>query len=248
MLTKITIVTATFNSGLTLSDCLNSVSSQHTASEHLIIDGGSTDNTLAIARSYPHISRIVSECDNGLYDAMNKGIALASCNVIGILNSDDFYANDQVLSKVAEIFEDSSIDTCYGDLQYVAADETSKIIRNWKAGEFSLNGFHWGWMPPHPTLFVRRRIYEKYGMFNLDLGSAADYELMLRFLVKNKVTTKYIPEVLVKMRNGGVSNRSFKNRINANRMDRKAWNVNGLRPYPWTTIIKPLRKIPQYLF
>ena len=215
--------------------------------------------------------RVVSEPDNGIYEGMNKGLRLATGDVVGILNADDFYAGPDVLAKVAKVFQDPAVDSCYGDLLYVeeepgdglsvksdgrkaqgagitAKEEKQfKIVRYWKSGDFKPERFYWGWMVPHPTFFVRRSVYEKYGLFNLDLGSAADYELMLRFLVKHRISTVYIPEVLVKMRVGGTSNASLKNRINANRMDRKAWEVNGLRPYPWTIPLKPLRKIPQWL-
>lgn len=247
MTIKISIITATLNSASTVRDCLESISSQSFDAQHIIIDGDSSDGTLEIVRSYPHVSSIVSDPDSGIYEAMNKGIALSTGNVIGILNSDDFYENSNVLAKVAEKFKKNNLDSCYGDLQYVHANNTLKVLRHWKSGQFSSNSFFWGWMPPHPTFFVRRRVYEKYGRFNLDLGSSADYELMLRFLVKESISTAYIPEVLVKMRFGGASNSSVTNRIKANRMDRKAWNVNGLKPYPWTIWIKPLRKIVQYL-
>lgn len=166
--------------------------------------------------------------------------------MIGILNSDDYYASHDVLTMVSNTFENDSIDACYGDLVYIDSKDTRKITRNWKSGSFHPRKFYWGWMPPHPTFFVRRSIYEKYGVFNLFLGSAADYELMLRFLGKHRISTVYIPKVLVKMRSGGTSNVSLKNRLKANRMDRKAWEVNGLKPYPWTIYMKPLRKIPQY--
>lgn len=242
----ISIITATFNSASTLLDCLSSVASQNIAAEHLIIDGISTDETLAIAKSHAHVSKIISEHDTGIYDAMNKGISQATGDIIGILNSDDFYASKDVLSRVARIFEDEAVDSCYGDLVYVDATDTTRITRNWKSGEFNQRSFLWGWMPPHPTFFVRRAVYEKYGIFNLNLGSAADYELMLRLLVKHRISTAYIPEVLVKMRAGGVSNLSWKNRLKANRMDRYAWSVNGLKPYPWTTYLKPLSKIKQF--
>jgi glycosyltransferase len=242
----ISIITATFNSSLTIADCLESVKSQKGKVEHIVIDGLSVDKTLEIARLYPHVSKLISETDSGIYDAMNKGITVASGDIIGILNSDDFYANSDVLEKIGAVFEDPEIDSCYGDLVYVDSTDTTKITRYWKSGSYHKQSFYWGWMPPHPTFFVRRRVYEKYGMFNLDLGSAADYELMLRFLVKNKITTTYIPEVLVKMRAGGVSNVSLKNRLKANRMDRYAWAVNGLKPYPWTTYLKPLSKIKQF--
>jgi glycosyltransferase involved in cell wall biosynthesis len=242
----ITIITATFNSASTIQDCLQSVSSQTCQAQHIMIDGGSTDETLQIVKSYPHITTLVSEPDNGIYDAMNKGISLATGDIIGILNSDDFYADSNVLEKVTEVFADPDIHSCYADLVYVDPTDPTKITRNWKSGPFNHRNFYWGWMPPHPTFFVRRSVYQKYGLFNLDLGSAADYELMLRFLVKHKITTAYIPEVLVKMRTGGASNASLKKRLLANRMDRKAWEVNRLKPYPWTTYLKPLRKIGQY--
>jgi len=242
----ITIVTATFNSAATICDCLDSVKALHGNVEHIIIDGGSQDDTLDIVRSYPHINTVISEPDKGIYDAMNKGISLAKGEIIGILNSDDFYAHDKVLATVTQVFSDTNTDTSYGDLQYVASDDTSKVTRVWKSGFCSRRAFYWGWMPPHPTFFVRRRVYEKYGLFNLDLGSAADYELMLRFLVRYRASTTYIPEVIVKMRAGGVSNASLRNRLKANRMDRRAWEVNGLKPYPWTICMKPLRKIGQY--
>jgi len=162
------------------------------------------------------------------------------------LHGDDFYAHDKVLGAVVDVFEKQNVDSCYGDLLYVDKNDKNKVIRYWKSSEYKPGKFKQGWMPPHPTFFVKREIYEKYGLFNLNLGSAADYELMLRFLLKFKVTTVYIPQVLIKMRTGGISNASLKNRIRANRMDRMAWEVNSLKPYPWTLWMKPLRKIGQY--
>ena len=138
------------------------------------------------------------------------------------------------------------MDSCYGDLEYVDKENTDRVIRRWKAGTYKSNNWYWGWMPPHPTFFVRRSIYEKHGGYRLDLGTAADYELMLRFLLKHQISTVYIPQVLIKMRTGGVSNISLINRINAHRMDRKAWKVNGLKPYPWTIPLKPIRKVGQW--
>lgn len=244
---NISIITATYNSASTLDDTLSSVLAQGVEAEQIIVDGGSKDQTLEIVASYSHIVKCVSEPDRGIYDAMNKGIAMASGDVIGILNSDDFYADDRVLSRVAEVFADPRVDSCYGDLKYVHPVDTARVTRNWKAGSFFREAFFWGWMPPHPTFFVRRSVYERYGRFNLELGSAADYELMLRFLVRHRISTVYIPEVLVKMRAGGVSNLSLTNRLKANRMDRRAWHVNGINPYPWTVTMKPLRKVGQFL-
>lgn len=243
---KLTIITATLNSQSTIRQCLDSVKHSKGAVEHIVIDGGSSDETLEIVGSYSHISKIISEPDRGIYDAMNKGIAMSTGDAIGILNSDDFYTNCNVLERISSVFENPQVDSCYGDLQYVNEKDTTMIQRDWKSGPFRSYSFLWGWMPPHPTFFVRRNIYEKYGYFNLELGSAADYELMLRFLLKFNVSTVYVPEVIVKMRSGGVSNATLMNRLRANQMDRKAWRVNELKPYPWTTWFKPIRKITQF--
>ncbi|HUJ16766.1 MAG TPA: glycosyltransferase family 2 protein [Nitrospirota bacterium] len=243
---KISIITASFNSGSTIKDCLDSVEDQGNQAEHIIIDGASTDDTLSIVRSYPHIAEVISEPDHGIYDAMNKGIALATGDVIGILNSDDYYAHPQVLERVMKVFENREIDSCYGDLLYFDPVDKTRIVRNWISGSYHERRFYWGWMPPHPTFFVRRSMYEKYGGFKLSLGSAADYELMLRFLVKHKISTAYLPEILVRMRSGGISNMSLRNRLTANRMDRYAWEANELKPYFWTTFVKPLSKIMQF--
>ncbi len=246
---KTSLITATYNTAATLPHCLESVANQTLQPEHLLIDGCSTDRTLEIAREYAgHQLQIFSEPDNGIYDAMNKGISKATGDIVGILNADDFYASPFVLENVAKVFEDSSVDACYGDLCYVDYQDTDKVVRYWRSNKYNYQKFYWGWMPPHPTFFVRKSVYQKYGLFNLDLGSAADYELMLRFLVRHHLKTAYIPKVLVKMRIGGVSNATFTNRIKANRMDRLAWSVNGLRPYPWTLTLKPLRKIGQWIF
>ncbi|MFI5154414.1 MAG: glycosyltransferase, partial [Chitinophagales bacterium] len=190
---------------------------------------------------------LIHEEDSGIYDAMNKGIQAASGDVIGILNSDDIYANEKVLSRVAAVFADPGIDACYADLQYVHKEDQNKVVRVWKSGHFKSRSFYWGWMPPHPTFFVRRSVYEKVGLFNISLKSAADYEMMLRILVKYKLRAKYIPEVLVKMRMGGISNASILNRVRANKEDRLAWKINGLQPYFFTLYVKPFRKISQFL-
>ena len=244
---SLSIITATYNAKATLRDCLGSIKKQTVPVEHIIVDGMSTDATLDIAREYSNsLTQIITEPDSGLYDAMNKGLKRAGGDIIGILNADDFYPATDTLAKVMQVFDDPQVDACYGDLLYVDACNTKKIMRTWRSGSFTPAKFYWGWMPPHPTFFVRRFVYKKYGLFNLELGSAADYEIMLRFLVKYRLHTAYLPEVLVKMRTGGVSNASIKNRLRANKMDRKAWKVNNLKPYPWTVSMKPLRKVGQW--
>ena len=266
----ISIITATYNAAATIASCLQSVISQTHPVEHIIIDGASTDATLPLVREITPHARILSELDQGIYDAMNKGIALATGEVIGTLNADDFYASPHILAQVAAAFEDPEVMCCYGDLEYVkecsrfgvkgsrsgVQDLTSvtepgtlhgfTVVRYWKSGRYTFRSFYWGWMPPHPTFFVRRSVYEQFGVFRLDLGSAADYELMLRLLLKYGLKTAYIPKVLVQMRTGGASNETLTARIKANRMDRRAWEVNGLIPYPWTLYCKPLRKVGQF--
>lgn len=245
----ISIITTTMNSSGTIRDTLRSVQEQtHPEVEHIIIDGVSNDGTLEIVNSFPHVKIIRTEPDTGIYDAMNKGIRLASGDIIGFLNSDDFYPNSGILSKVAEAFTQYDTDSCYGDLQYVDKFDTSVIVRNWKSGSFNRNKFITGWMPPHPTFFVKKQVYEKYGLFDLGLRSSADYELMLRLLYKHQISTHYISETLVKMRTGGQSNVTIGNRLRANGEDKLAWIINGLEPQFYTTWLKPIRKIMQYKF
>ena len=245
---KISVITATYNSAATVRDTLTSVRQQdHPDIEHIIVDGRSSDGTLEIVANFPHIARIVSEKDKGIYDAMNKGIRMATGEVIGILNSDDIYIDRSVLSAVAKAFGDPAVMTVYADLQYVYPDNLDRVKRTWITGPFRKSSFYYGWMPPHPTFFVRKEVYERIGLFNTDLRTAADYELMLRILFKHGVTTYYIPRVIVKMRAGGMSTVSLGNRLRANREDRLAWKLNGLKPYFFTLYLKPLRKITQFI-
>lgn len=240
----ISLITATANAATTLGDNLESVAQQGVPVEQIIVDNMSVDDTVSVAEQYSHVARIICEPDAGMYDAMNKGLRAATGDIVGILNADDWYAHEGVLSDVLRAFEDPAVDACYGDLQYVRGGQ---IVRHWRSGSFRRRSFYWGWMPPHPTFFLRRRHYERHGGFRLDLGSAADYELMLRMLLRHRLRAAYIPRVLVHMRPGGTSNASIANRLQANRNDRRAWTVNSLRPYPWTIVAKPLRKLPQYL-
>ncbi len=178
---------------------------------------------------------------------MRKGIAMASGDVIGILNADDLYADNGVIAKVAAVFENPAVDATYADLVFVDREDVSKVVRTWKSGPFKRSSMYNGWMPPHPTFFVRRSMYEKYGLFNTILRSAADYELMLRFLLKHEINLSYIPQTIINMRQGGKSTASISNRIKANVEDRKAWRMNGLKPHFFTLILKPLRKIKQFI-
>jgi glycosyltransferase len=246
---KISIITAVLNGRNTIADTLESILNQSYKNvEHVIIDGGSTDETLEILKRYKNgTTKIISEPDGGVYEALNKGIQLSSGDVIGILNGDDFYAHGQVLNRVVDVFEREKVDSCYGDLQYVKRDNTSKLIRFWKSSPYRPGKFNYGWMPPHPTFFVKKEIYEKFGIFNTDLKIAADYELMLRFLERFKISTHYIPEVLIKMRVGGMSNRNLRNMFLKSCEDYKAWKVNDLKSPFYTILLKNISKIPQFL-
>jgi len=202
---------------------------------------------MAIVNRYrASIHTILSEPDRGIYDAMNKGVMLATGDVIGILNSDDFYANSTVLSDIASLFRETGSDACYADLVYVDRNDISRIVRTWKSGSYRNGRFLNGWMPPHPTFFVRRSVYQAFGLYSLQLRSSADYELMLRFVHKHQVSLSYLPKIITRMRTGGQSNITLKNRWKANREDLLAWKMNGLRPGLLTLIRKPLSKLLQY--
>jgi len=246
---KVSIITTTYNSAATITDTIVSVQKQtYPDIEHIIIDGASKDATLEIAKALDHKGPVISEKDNGIYDAMNKGIQNVTGDIIGILNSDDFYADETVIANVVERFKETGCDAVYGDLVYVDGADTTKVTRRWIAGKYKRKNFLYGWMPPHPTFFVRKEVYDKYGFFNLQLVSAADYELLLRFLYKHAISAAYVPQVLVHMRTGGMSNQSVNNRLRANREDRKAWTLNLLKPRWYTLFLKPLRKVSQFFF
>ena len=245
---KISIITVVWNNNKTIKNAIDSVLSQtYKNIEYIVIDGASSDGTVEIVQSYgDKINTFVSEKDKGIYDAMNKGIALATGNVIGILNSDDFYASNTIVAEVMNEFKAKSVDSVYGDLVYVNSEDTNKIVRYWKSQTFNEKLFKKGWHPAHPTFFVKKEIYDKYGSFNLDFKIAADYELMLRFLEKEKITSSYIPKVFVKMRIGGESNQSLKNIIQANLESYAAWKKNELYINSFVFLLKPLSKIKQY--
>ncbi|TVR37951.1 MAG: glycosyltransferase [Cryomorphaceae bacterium] len=246
---KISVITVCFNSVDTIEDCVQSVLGQdYSDVEYVVIDGASTDGTLELLNNYRNqISTLISEPDQGIYDAMNKGLTHCKGDVIAILNSDDLYRDNSVLSRVVQYLTEKQVAACYGDLEYVDRSNTNKVVRFWRAGQYHRKKFLHGWMPPHPAFFLKRSCYQEHGFFDLRFTTSADYELMLRMLYKHELTCAYIPEVLVRMRVGGQSNLSLANRLKANREDRFAWQVNGLTPRIYTTILKPLSKIGQFL-
>jgi glycosyltransferase involved in cell wall biosynthesis len=243
---KVSIITVVYNGKNTIEDCIKSVAGQtYPNIEHIIIDGGSTDGTVEVIKRYKDkFSYWVSEPDNGIYDAMNKGIKAATGDIIGILNSDDMYADNSVIESVVRTITENNVDSCYGDLVYVDRDDTAKIKRQWKAGKYKKERFKTGWMPPHPAFFVKKEMYKRYGYLNLNFPLAADYELMLRFLYKHEVSAAYIPKVLVKMRAGGTSKPGLYT-VRAIIENYRAWKVNGLH-YPITVLLKPFAKIYQF--
>jgi glycosyltransferase involved in cell wall biosynthesis len=246
---KISLITVTYNSAATLDETIRSVISQdYPALEYIIKDGVSSDATLHIAGSHGEkVTKVVSEPDKGLYDALNCGLKLAGGDIVGFLHSDDMFVHNQVLSRVAAVFEKENCEAVYADLYYVDRENAEKVTRKWKSGKYREGLFLEGWMPPHPTFFVRRDVYERYGNFNTEFRTSADYELMLRFIHKHKIKVAYLEDYIVKMRTGGQSNVSVSNRILANKEDRKAWRVNDLKPKFYTLTLKPVRKIFQYL-
>ena len=260
---KITLLTPTFNSAKTIVDTLESVVAQTINNpsssvlqnlEYIIIDGASKDKTASIVQDYinkyPSLNiRFISEPDNGIYDAMNKGIKMATGEIVGILNSDDFYSGDDVLNKICEMFEtDPDIDAVYGDLMYVNNNDTSEQTRYWKAGEYEEKKLNYGWIIPHPTLFVRKNVYEKSDkIFDISFSLAADYEFILRQLKINKIKVKYLPETLVSMRDGGASASGLKQRIKGWQELRKAWKINNLKIPSFFIFRRVFNKISQFI-
>lgn len=245
---KITLITATFNSARTLSACLASVRAQGASGlEHIVIDGGSRDGTLEVLDAHrDQISTLVSEPDNGIYEALNKGLARATGEVVGFLHADDEWADARVFQRISTAFEDPEVEAVYGDLLYVDAANPARVRRRWRAGRYSPARLALGWMPPHPTFFVRRRLYQRAGFFDPSYRIAGDYESMLRLLGAMQGRIEYIPEVLVRMRLGGTSNRSLRNLLVKSMEDYRALRstgVGGVGALAW----KNLSKLPQWL-
>lgn len=227
---KISIVTATYNCASTVGDAVTSVQQQvYTDIEHIIQDGGSRDATVDIVNSMANEkTSIVSMPDSGIYDALNKGILRATGDVIGVMHSDDLFAHERVVERVAYAFEDPSVDAVFGDLHYVSAQDTNQIVRHWRAGAYSHAKLKRGWMPPHPTLYVRRAIFDNHGLYDTSFRIAADYDAILRWFGNPELKSIYLPEVLVKMRIGGQSNSSLRNIMHKSREDLRAIRSNNV--------------------
>ena len=245
---KISIITVTYNSASTIRDTLASVASQtHTDIEHIVIDGGSTDGTQALVAQHGcRVSRMVSEPDKGIYDAMNKGLRLATGEYVGFLNGDDIYAAHDVVARIAETSARETPDAIYGDLVYVDPGRAKPVVRHWQAGEFARSRLKFGWMPPHPTLYVRRSVLDRIGPFDATLRIAADYEYMLRLLTEPGLTVAYIPHILVRMRIGGASNANIRSLMNKSKEDLLALRRHRVGGWP-TLLLKNARKLPQFL-
>ena len=245
---KVSIITPTYNSALTIQDTVRSVVAQsHHHVEHIIIDGASEDKTLELARAAGHKGTIISEKDNGMYDAMNKGIQMAKGEIIGILNSDDFFPDNDVISTIAKAFSDNKIDAVYGNIAFVKPDNLTKIVRLYSAKDFNPSKFRLGFMPPHPSFYVKKECYHKFGLYQLDYKIAADYELLMRFMYKNKIRCQYIPKDFVYMRTGGVSNNSFNSRYILNKEIVRACGENGVRTNMFKLSFKYFKKVFEYV-
>ncbi|WP_119290377.1 glycosyltransferase family 2 protein [Azohydromonas sediminis] len=240
---KISVVTACYNCAATIADALASVAAQtHPAVEHVVVDGASSDGTWDVVRTWK-ASRLVacSERDRGIYDALNKGIARSTGDVIGFLHADDVFAGPDVLAWVAEAFADPEVDAVYGDLQYVRREDPARVVRYWRSGPFDTGLLERGWMPPHPTLYVRRALYERLGGYDVTYRIAADYEFILRLFRTPGLRAAYIPRVMVKMRTGGASNRSLRNIARKSAEDLRALRkhrIGGVHTLVWKNVSK----------
>jgi len=252
---KVSVITICYNSEKTIEDTIRSVISQsHTDIEYIIVDGNSTDSTISIIKSFSNqVTNWVSEPDKSLYDALNKGLAMATGEVVGFLHSDDMFADNQVIASVVDSFDAGPVDSVYGDIQYVDQLDTDKTLTFRKSGKFRRIKFWFGWSPPHPTFYMKRALYEKYGGFDISFKIAADYDTLLRYLIRERVTTIYNPAIRVKMRVGGISNKTMKNVSQKWGEDHRAMKKNNFGN-PITLFLKTMRPVahfyrsPKYLF
>lgn len=245
---KVSIITATYNSSNTLPDTLRSLEEQtYQNIEYIIVDGASKDNTLEVVKSHcSRVATVISEPDKGIYDALNKGIQAATGDVVGFLHSDDLFAYPDAVKDIVDSFLESNSQAVYADLEYVSKNDTENTVRLWKSGQYSQKELKKGWMPPHPTFYMKRELYQQYGLFDLSFKIAADYDSLLRYLWVNNVSMAYLPTVLIKMRVGGASNRSLSNIIHKTKEDIQALKNSSLS-WPRAILIKNLSKIPQFI-
>jgi len=245
---KISIITVCFNSEKYISSAIESVLSQtYNNIEYIIIDGGSKDKTVDIIKSYGNkIHHFVSEPDKGIYDGMNKGFKMATGDYLALINSDDFYMGNNAIELIVNQLLLDKTDSVYADLIYVNPEDVDKTVRYWKSGNFIPGSFKKGWHPPHPTFIVKKDVYNKYGYFDLSFPLAADFELMLRFLEKYKISCTYLNKPLIKMRLGGATNKNFKNILKQNIECYRAFKKNGITVSPFYTLLRSLPKIKQY--
>jgi len=245
---KISVITVCFNAERTIADTLRSVASQdYDDLEHIVIDGGSVDNSVELIKlEGRRVSNFVSEPDRGVYDAMNKGLQIASGEVIGFLNADDVYSNSSVVARIAQVFQDPSVEACYADLLYVKPDDLSRVVRYWKSRSYQKGLFQRGWMPAHPTFYVRKSVFERFGGFDLAFKRQADFDLTLRFLEIHHIRSVYVPEIWVKMRIGGLSNNSLIGIIKGNLEAYSICKKNMIKVYPWFIPLKLISRLPQF--
>lgn len=243
---KVSIITVCFNIAETIEDTIKSVLSQdYRDIEYIVVDGDSTDGTLDIINRYKNdIAKVISEPDNGIYDAMNKGLRLSNGSIVAALNGDDVYAEKTTVSRMAEFIQSNGLDAAYGDLVYINHNNTDHVTRFWKPGDYKEGAFCRGWVLPHPTFFCRKEIFERYGYFNDTLQIAADFELMLRFIEKHRIKVGYRPEIIVKMRTAGKAN-VLRGMICGNLEIIRSFRLNDLRLSPWFFVCKPITKVAQ---
>lgn len=246
---KVSLITVAYNSEKYILDCVHSVNNQSYKNiEHICIDGSSSDKTVDLFKqNTTRENQLISEPDQGIYDAMNKGIKHASGDIIGILNSDDFYYDQSIIELIVQEFEKNNCDAVYGNLVFVDAKRTDKIIRTWKSSAFKSGGFKNGWHPPHPTLFLKKEVYEKYGHFDISLNVSADFELMLRLFERFKINSSYINKTIVKMRYGGESTGSIKKIFEGNSNILKAFKKNGVEASHFYLLKRLIPKLKQFI-
>ncbi|WP_272659282.1 MULTISPECIES: glycosyltransferase family 2 protein [unclassified Providencia] len=245
---KISIITATYNSSKTIIDTLKSLEQQtYSNIEYIIIDGASKDNTLDIIKKYStKVSKIISEPDKGIYDALNKGISNATGDFVGFLHSDDILAYPNAIEDIVTILINEQPQAIYADLEYVSKENTANVVRRWVSGDYKHSNLKKGWMPPHPTFYMRRELYEELGSFDLDFKISADYDSLLRYLWLNNITVSYLPKVITKMRIGGESNRSFLNILKKTQEDISALKKNNIF-WIYPLFMKNISKLPQFI-